>query len=83
MRRQTLSRCLEPGSKSGARLQHSSKDPDVVYVPSRNLARSFKGVDIALFSAGGSISKTLGPVAAAAGCVVSKQGSTRLLLAML
>jgi aspartate-semialdehyde dehydrogenase len=33
--------------------------------------RSFKDVDIALFSAGGSISKKLGPVAAAAGAVVS------------
>lgn len=37
----------------------------------RSHACSFKGVDIALFSAGGSISKTLGPVAAAAGCIVS------------
>lgn len=35
---------------------------------------SFKGVDIALFSAGGSISKTLGPVAAAAGSVVGLPG---------
>ncbi len=32
---------------------------------------SFSGVDIALFSAGGSISKKLGPVAADAGCIVS------------
>ena len=32
---------------------------------------SFKGIDIALFSAGGSISKTLGPIAAAAGSIVS------------
>lgn len=32
---------------------------------------SFKGVDIALFSAGGSISKKLGPVASDAGCTVS------------
>ncbi len=31
---------------------------------------SFKGVDIALFSAGGSISKKLGPVASDAGCTV-------------
>jgi len=36
---------------------------------------SFKGVDIALFSAGGSISKKLGPVAAAAGSIVSDQAT--------
>mmetsp|Transcript_10225 Transcript_10225/g.21903 ORF Transcript_10225/g.21903 Transcript_10225/m.21903 type:complete len:380 (+) Transcript_10225:174-1313(+) len=36
---------------------------------------SFKGVDIALFSAGGSISKTLGPIAAAAGSVVVDNSS--------
>lgn len=37
---------------------------------------SFEGVDIALFSAGGSISKKLGPAAQKAGAVVS--GSTSL-----
>lgn len=37
---------------------------------------SFEGVDIALFSAGGSISKKLGPVAAAAGCVVRAPSMT-------
>ena len=37
---------------------------------------SFKGVDIALFSAGGSISKKLGPVASDAGCTVSSACST-------
>lgn len=37
--------------------------------------RSFKDVDIALFSAGGSISKKLGPVAAAAGCIVVDNSS--------
>lgn len=36
---------------------------------------SFKGVDIALFSAGGSISKQFGPIAAAAGCVVVDNSS--------
>lgn len=36
---------------------------------------SFKGIDIALFSAGGSISKTLGPVAVAAGAVVVDNSS--------
>ena len=36
---------------------------------------SFKGVDIALFSAGGSISKEFAPVAASAGCVVVDNSS--------
>ncbi len=36
---------------------------------------SFKGIDIALFSAGGSISKEFGPIAAAAGCVVVDNSS--------
>ncbi|HZL13511.1 MAG TPA: aspartate-semialdehyde dehydrogenase, partial [Verrucomicrobiae bacterium] len=31
---------------------------------------SFNGIDIALFSAGGSISKEFAPIAAAVGCVV-------------
>ncbi len=35
---------------------------------------SFEGVDIALFSAGGSISKKLGPVAAAKGVIVRGAG---------
>ncbi len=36
---------------------------------------SFKGIDIALFSAGGSISKEFGPIAAKAGCVVVDNSS--------
>ena len=36
---------------------------------------SFQNIDIALFSAGGSISKTFGPIAAAAGCVVIDNSS--------
>src|SRR4029434_5398447 len=36
---------------------------------------SFAGVDIALFSAGGSISKEFAPVAAKAGCVVIDNSS--------
>lgn len=36
---------------------------------------SFAGIDIALFSAGGSISKEFGPAAAAAGCVVIDNSS--------
>lgn len=36
---------------------------------------SFKGVDLALFSAGGSISRKFAPIAAAAGCVVVDNSS--------
>jgi aspartate-semialdehyde dehydrogenase len=36
---------------------------------------AFRGIDIALFSAGGSISKEFGPVAAKAGCVVVDNSS--------
>src|SRR5579864_7645566 len=36
---------------------------------------SFAGIDIALFSAGGSISKEYGPIAAKAGCVVVDNSS--------
>src|SRR3981189_2236145 len=36
---------------------------------------SFKGVDIALFSAGGNISKEFAPIAAKAGCVVIDNSS--------
>src|SRR3954468_9486808 len=36
---------------------------------------SFKGIDIALFSAGGSISKEFAPIAARAGCVVVDNSS--------
>src|SRR5216110_1500468 len=36
---------------------------------------SFSGIDIALFSAGGSISKEFGPIAAKAGCVVIDNSS--------
>src|SRR6188474_695845 len=36
---------------------------------------SFAGIDIALFSAGGSISKEFGPIAARAGCVVVDNSS--------
>src|ERR1017187_3704459 len=37
---------------------------------------SFKGIDIALFSAGGSISKEFAPIAAKAGCVVVDNSSS-------
>src|SRR6185436_1875761 len=38
-------------------------------------ANSFAGIDIALFSAGGSISKEFGPAAVKAGCVVVDNSS--------
>jgi aspartate-semialdehyde dehydrogenase len=44
--------------------------------PVRELTKdAFKGIDIALFSAGGSISKEFAPVAAQAGCVVIDNSS--------
>ncbi len=36
---------------------------------------SFKGIDIALFSAGGSVSREFGPIAAQAGCIVIDNSS--------
>ena len=65
----TENRC---GDHMGERLTSFLTAPSVhdeVYLITA--VRSFKGVDIALFSAGGSISKKLGPVAAAAGAIVS------------
>jgi aspartate-semialdehyde dehydrogenase len=45
-------------------------------VPVRELTKdSFAGIDIALFSAGGSISKEFAPIAAKAGCVVIDNSS--------
>jgi aspartate-semialdehyde dehydrogenase len=45
-------------------------------VPVRELTRSsFAGIDIALFSAGGNISKEFAPIAAVAGCVVIDNSS--------
>lgn len=45
-------------------------------VPVRELTReAFKGIDLALFSAGGSISKEFAPIAAQAGCVVVDNSS--------
>ena len=45
-------------------------------VPVQELTKdSFAGIDIALFSAGGNVSRELGPVAAKAGCVVVDNSS--------
>ena len=43
--------------------------------PTHPPTRSFEGVDIALFSAGGSISKKYAPLAAAVGCTVVDNSS--------
>lgn len=48
---------------------------DVEYVVEELTENSFSGVDIALFSAGGGISKKLGPVAAKCGTVVVDNSS--------
>src|SRR4029079_3346544 len=45
-------------------------------IPVKELTKdAFKGIDIALFSAGGSISKEFAPIAAQAGCVVVDNSS--------
>jgi aspartate-semialdehyde dehydrogenase len=55
----------------GKKLKFKGKDVTVTELTKD----SFKGVDIALFSAGGSISKEYAPIAAKAGCVVVDNSS--------
>src|ERR1700756_3781224 len=55
----------------GKKLKFKGKDITVTELTKD----SFKGVDIALFSAGGSISKEFAPIAAKAGCVVIDNSS--------
>jgi len=55
----------------GKKLRFGTED-----IPVQELtANSFSGIDIALFSAGGGISKELAPIAAKAGCVVVDNSS--------
>jgi len=55
----------------GKKLRFGTQD-----IPVQELtANSFSGIDIALFSAGGGISKELAPIAAKAGCVVVDNSS--------
>lgn len=62
---------LASARSAGKKLKAGSKEIAV-----RELtAKSFEGVDIALFSAGGSISKEFAPIAAQAGCVVVDNSS--------
>ena len=56
---------------AGKKIQFMGKE----YTVEEATENSFEGIDIALF-AGGSISKTLGPVAAKAGAVVIDNSST-------
>ena len=62
---------LASARSAGKSIPFQGKD-----TPVQELTReSFKGIDIALFSAGGSISREFAPVAAAAGCVVVDNSS--------
>jgi aspartate-semialdehyde dehydrogenase len=62
---------LASARSAGRKLKFRGQD-----VPVQELKKdSFAGIDIALFSAGGSISKEFGPLAAKAGCVVIDNSS--------
>ena len=62
---------LASGRSAGKKLKFRGADVTVVELTKN----SFTGVDIALFSAGGGISKEFGPIAAKAGCVVVDNSS--------
>ena len=62
---------LASARSAGKRLKFRGQEHSV----SELTRDSFKGVDIALFSAGGSISKEFAPIAAKAGCVVIDNSS--------
>jgi aspartate-semialdehyde dehydrogenase len=61
---------LASARSAGKKLKFRGDDVAV-----KELTKDFTGVDIALFSAGGSISKEFAPVAARAGCVVVDNSS--------
>jgi len=62
---------LASARSAGKKLKYRGQDVTV-----QELTKdSFKGIDIALFSAGGSISKEFAPIAAKAGCVVIDNSS--------
>ncbi len=62
---------LASGRSAGKKLKYKGNDITI-----QELTKdSFKGMDIALFSAGGSISKEFGPIAVKAGCVVVDNSS--------
>src|SRR3984957_16695424 len=62
---------LASARSAGKKLKFRSEDVAVTELTKD----SFAGVDIALFSAGGSISKEFGPIAARGGCVVVDNSS--------
>src|SRR5262245_61259625 len=62
---------LASARSAGKKLAYRGKDVEVQPLTEK----SFAGVDIALFSAGGSISKEFAPLAAKAGCVVIDNSS--------
>ena len=62
---------LASGRSAGKKLEFRGQEVTV-----QELTKdSFKGIDIALFSAGGSISKEFAPIAVQAGCVVIDNSS--------
>eukprot|EP00210_Caulerpa_lentillifera_P007068 g6761.t1 len=64
-------KCLASKRSAGKQLNYDGKS----YVIDELNADSFHDVDIALFSAGGSISKKFGPIAVDAGCIVVDNSS--------
>lgn len=62
---------LASSRSAGKRLTFEDKE----YVVEEMKDESFEGVDIALFSAGGGISKTMGPIAVEKGCIVVDNSS--------
>lgn len=64
-----------PGNHKNSSAGQKQEFEGVTYTVEELTEGSFGDVDIALFSAGGSISKRLGPVAAKAGCVVVDNSS--------
>lgn len=64
-------RLLASARSAGKTMKFAGKDITVTELTES----SFKGVDIALFSAGGSISKKFGPIAVQSGCVVVDNSS--------
>lgn len=67
----TSLRLLASARSAGAKMKFDGKE----YTVEALTADGFKGIDLALFSAGGSISKEFGPIAAAAGAVVVDNSS--------
>ena len=65
----------DPHSSRTQSLAPAAAAPFSPLLPALPAPRSFNGVDIALFSAGGSISKKFAPIASEAGCTVVDNSS--------